>query len=121
MQETVLLAIAAIMLGVSVVSLVCRVSKMGKETKETVFWQHVTIGIGDFGALVVVSATLLGLKEASLELAIAMCAGGHAAYLLFSAARWWYSPPPDTVKNRYRYGPERLDPSQMSKVSGGKR
>lgn len=78
--------LTAIMLLAGLWSVLCRINQMqAGVTMPVVFWQHATLGMGLFAAL------LVPAPWAKMVLAVSI-----AAYLIAGASRWRYAAPPGT-------------------------
>ncbi len=67
--------------AVGVVAMMCRVAKMSKETRETVAWQHIQMGMG-------FAATPVVWYFADAAWALLMLAASVVIYVLMGTSRW---------------------------------
>lgn len=88
-------ALTAVMLLAGLWSVLCRINQMQVGvTMPVVFWQHASLGMGLFAAL------LVPAPWAKMVLA-----GSIAAYLIAGASRWRYAAPPGTETQPGDLGP----------------
>ncbi len=78
--------------AVGVVAMMCRVAKMSKETRETVAWQHIQMGMG-------FAATPVVWYFADAAWALLMLAASVVVYVLMGTSRWRDGAPAGTRKD----------------------
>lgn len=79
--------LTAMLIGLVLWSIVCRVNAMSKLTMDRVFLQHLALAVGVFTALFV-----------PMEWAVVSVLAGMAFFLGVDAARWRHGAPPETTK-----------------------